>query len=217
MYHYKGRPFNLKSLAEHFVRFDTPEDLLGSVIVRTKKHGIPVKLVFVRNRNKRNEYIIILSTDCSLSESEIVRRYGYRWSIECCYKVCKSLLKLGKEFQPVNYDTTVSSTALVFTRFIILEWMRRKENDQKTVCELFFVCCDDIRDIELTDALERLLAIFLDGIKDGTVQITESVRKELVDWYVSQPVFIQKLCMRSMNDCEILSIYQNEGNLSTTA
>ena len=74
----------------------------------------------------------------------------------------------------------------MFTRFIILEWMRRKENDQKTVCELFFVCCDDIRDIELTDALERLLAI-LDGIKDGTVQITESVRKELVDWYVSQP------------------------------
>ena len=79
--------------------------------------------------------------------------------------------------------------------------MRRKENDQKTVCELFFVCCDDIRDIELTDALERLLAI-LDGIKDGTVQITESVRKELVDWYVSQPVFIPNLCMRSMNDCE---------------
>lgn len=40
---------------------------------------------------------------------------------ECCYKVCKSLLKPGKEFQPVNYNTTVSNTALVFARFIILE------------------------------------------------------------------------------------------------
>lgn len=214
MYHYKGKLVNLKNLAENFVRFDTPTDLLGSVIVRTKKHHIPVKLVFVRNRNKPDEYIIILSTDCSLTDSEIIRRYGYRWSIECCYKVCKSLLKLGKEFQPVNYDTTVSSTALVFTRFIILEWMRRKQNDQKTVCELFFVCCDDIRDIELSDALERLLAIFLDGINEGAIQVTEAVRKELVAWYVSQPIFIQKLCMRSMVDSNMLSIWQNQDNFS---
>lgn len=49
------------------------------------------------------------------------------------------------------------------------------------------------------------------------MQIAESVCKELVDWHVSQPAFIQKLCMRSMNDCEILSIYQNGGNLSTVA
>lgn len=217
MYHYKGKLVNLKQLASHFVRFDTPTDLLGSVIVRTKKHHIPVKLVFVRNRNKRDEYIIILSTDCCLTETEIVRRYGYRWGIECCYKVCKSLLKLGKEFQPVNYDTTVSGTALVFTRFIILEWLRRKQNDQKTVCELFFMCCDDIRDIELSDALEHLLAIFVDGLISGTVQITESVRKELLDWYVSQPIFIQKLCYRSMVDTGMISVELISDELSTVA
>lgn len=217
MYHYKGKLVNLKQLASHFVRSDTPADLLGSVIVRTKKHRIPVKLVFVRNRNKRDEYIVILSTDCSLSDSEIVRRYGYRWSIECCYKVCKSLLKLGKEFQPVNYDTTVSGTALVFTRFILLEWMRRKQNDPKTVCELFFICFDDIRDIELSDALERLLAIFLRGLENGTVQIAESVRRELLSWYVSQPVFIQKLCHQSMVDAGMIPAEHILGELSTSA
>ena len=218
MYHYRGKLVSLKQLASHFVRFDTPEDLLGSVIVRTKKQHIPVKLVFVRNRNKKDEYIIILSTDCSLADTEIVRRYGYRWGIESCFKVCKSLLKLGKEFQPINYDTTVSSTALVFTRFIILEWMRRKQNDQKTVCELFFVCCDDIRDIELSDALERLLAIFLDGLTNGTVQIAETIRKDLLDWYISQPVFIQKLCHQGMVDAGMISAdLNNVGGLSTVA
>ena len=95
-----------------------PGDILGSAVVKTRREHIPVKIVFVRNRNKKSEYIMILSTDCSLSNEEIIRRYGYRWSIECCFKVCKSLLKLGKEFQPVNYDTTVSSTALVFTSFL---------------------------------------------------------------------------------------------------
>lgn len=217
MYCYKGRLVNLKQIALNHIHFDTQGDLFGSITVRTKKHHIPVKLVFVRNRNKHDEYIIILSTDCSLSDAEIIRRYGYRWSIECCYKVCKSLLKLGSEFQPVNYDTMVSSTALVFTRFIILEWLRRKQNDQKTVCELFFACCDDIRDIELSDALERLLAIFLDGLAAGTVKVEESVRKELLDWYISQPVFIQKLCRRSMMDAGMMLDNHTLGEKSTLA
>ena len=121
MYHFNGGPYNLGSLAAYFARMNTAGDILGSVVVKTKREHIPVKLVFVRNRNNKSEYITILSTDCSLSDAEIIRRYGYRWSIECCFKVSKSLLKLGREFQPVNYDTTVSSTALVFTRYIILE------------------------------------------------------------------------------------------------
>jgi hypothetical protein len=62
--------------------------------------------------------------------------------------------------------------------------------------ELFFLCCEGIRDIELSEALERLLAIFMEGLQNGTVQIDESVRRDLIDWYVSQPMFIQRLCAR---------------------
>ena len=163
-----------------------------------------MKLVFVRNRNKRSDYIIILSTDCSLTDAEIIRRYGYRWSIECCFKVCKSLLKLGKEFQPVNYDTTVSSTALVFTRFIILEWLRRKNSDPHSLGEIFFFCYDDIRDIELANALENLVSIIAEGLVNGTIQMAESVRKELLDWYVSQPAFIRCLCQEQMEKSGLL-------------
>ena len=106
----------------------------------------------------------------------------------------------------MNYDTTVSSTAIVFTRFIILEWLRRKENDQKTVCELFFVCCDDIRDVELSQALKRLMAIFLNGLNDGTVHIDESVRLELIDWYVSQLLFIQAIYKNLLNETGLSGI-----------
>lgn len=152
MYHFNGGLYNLGSLAAYFARMNTAGDILGSVVVKTKREHIPVKLVFVRNRNNKSEYITILSTDCSLSDAEIIRRYGYRWSIECCFKVSKSLLKLGREFQPVNYGTTVSSTALVFTRYIILEWIRRKNSDYHSMGEIFFLCYDDVRDIELSGA-----------------------------------------------------------------
>jgi len=218
MYHFNGGLYNIDSLAAYFARMNTPGDILGSVIVRTRKEHIPVKLVFVRNRNKRSEYIILLSTDCSLSATEIIRRYGYRWSIECCFKVSKSLLKLGREFQPVNYDTTVSGTALVFTRFIILEWIRRKNSDYHSMGEIFFFCYDDVRDIELSEALDKLVSIIADGLANGTIQMDESVRKAILDWYVSQPNFIQLICGKQLADVGLLALPEhNDTKMSTVA
>ncbi|MBE6842159.1 MAG: hypothetical protein E7510_04940, partial [Ruminococcus sp.] len=43
--------------------------------------AVPAKIVFVRNRNKRSDYLCILSTDTSLTEDEIIRIYGKRWSL----------------------------------------------------------------------------------------------------------------------------------------
>ena len=218
MYHYRGKLYNLDSLAAYFARMNAPGDILGSAAVRTRYENIPVKIVFVRNRNKKSEYIMILSTDCSLSDSEIIRRYGYRWSIECCFKVCKSLLKLGKEFQPVNYDTTVSSTALVFTRYIILEWIRRHNADYHTLGEIFFYCYDDVRDIELSDALKKLVSIMADGIANGAITMDESVRIELLDWYLSQPAFIQSICKDQMVGAGFVAAgSHNDGELSMAA
>ena len=218
MYHFNGGLYNLDSLAAYFARMNVAGDILGSVVVKTKRKHIPVKLVFVRNRNNRSEYIIILSTDCSLSDAEIIRRYGYRWSIECCFKISKSLLKLGKEFQPVNYDTTVSSTALVFTRFIILEWIRRKSSDSHSLGEIFFYCYDDVRDIELSDALNKLMSIIADGLSNGTIQMDEAVREEILDWYVSQPSFIRLICGKQLLETGLLTSADHKyGEMSTVA
>ena len=162
--------------------------------MQTKNNKIPVKIVYVRNRNNYNEYITILSTDCSLSDHEIVRIYGARWNIELFFRTSKSLLNLGKDSQSLSYDALVGSTTIVCNRFIILELLRRRANDEKTICELFFVCCEDIRDIEYRDALHSLLSILLNGLKQGIVRITNEAKSQLINWYVSQPEFIQELC-----------------------
>ncbi|MNI23534.1 hypothetical protein D3C73_771250 [compost metagenome] len=64
-------------------------EILGSVIAETAC-GLTVKLVFVQNRNKRREWLAIISTDLTVSEDEIVRIYGMRWSIETFFKFTKS-------------------------------------------------------------------------------------------------------------------------------
>lgn len=62
------------------VRFEGAKNIFGSLVVTTKT-GIPVKIVFVRNRNKKSECLYLLSTDVSLSDAEIVRIYGNIWQV----------------------------------------------------------------------------------------------------------------------------------------
>ena len=191
VYFYRGKAYTLPQL-QKFVKNENADSIFGSLVVTTK-NGIPVKLVFVRNRNKKSECLYLLSTDCSLTSTEIVRVYGNRWSIECFFKACKSLMKLGTEFQSRSYDAMVSHTTIVFTRYILLEWIRRNENDQKTYGELFYMFCDDIQDMDLTNALQSLMALFVDTVTKISTEITDLVKSKVTDWIMSQALFIQAL------------------------
>lgn len=42
----------------------------------------------------------------------------------------------------------VSHTVIVFTRYIILQWIHSNENDSKMFGELYFNLCDDIQDMD---------------------------------------------------------------------
>ena len=53
--------------------------------------------------------------------------------------------------------------------------------------------CDDIQDMELTNALQSLMALFVEHISSLSADIT-SVRKSIVtEWIASQATFIQAL------------------------
>ena len=190
-YIYNGKAYTLPQL-QKLVNFDGARNIFGSLCVTTK-NGIPVKIVFVRNRNKKSECLYLLSTDCSLSDAEIVRIYGNRWSIECFFKASKSFMKLGTEFQSRSYYAMVSHTTIVFTRYILLEWIRRNQNDQKTYGELFFMFCDDIQDMDLTNALQELMSLFTDIATMVSAEITEIIKSKVNNWMSSQPLFIQAL------------------------
>lgn len=115
----KGKKVSLKELYSLASPVQGKKGILRS-IQTTQANGVSVKIVFVRNRNKKSEWLAILSTDCSLSEQEIIRIYGIRWDIEVFFKTTKSLLKLQKEFQGHSYDSLICHTTIVFTRYIVL-------------------------------------------------------------------------------------------------
>ena len=87
----------------------------------------------------------------------------------------------------------VSHTAIVFTRYIILEWIRRNQNDQKTYGELFFMFCEDIQDMDLTNALQSLMALFVEHISTLSANITSVIKSKVTEWMLSQTAFIKTL------------------------
>lgn len=109
-------------------------------------NGVRVKVVFARNHNKRSQWLAILSTDCTLTETEIIRIYGVRWDIEVFFKVTKSLLKLQKEFQGGSYDSIISHTTIVFSRYILLSWQNRCSKDERTLGGMFYELCDELNE-----------------------------------------------------------------------
>ena len=66
--------------------------LLSVDIMLGKENPFPAKIVCVRNKANRKDWLAFLCTDPALSEEEIIRIYGKRWQIEVFFKTCKSML-----------------------------------------------------------------------------------------------------------------------------
>ncbi len=105
-FRYNGEDMSLISIYNRNKKRRGRSRYLLSVTVDVVKDGsvIPAKVVYVRNRNKRKEYLCLISTDITLSEEEIIRIYGKRWDIEVFFKVCKSYLNISKECRSMSYD-----------------------------------------------------------------------------------------------------------------
>ena len=145
---------------------------------------IPAKVVYVRNRNKRKEYLCLISTDTSLSEDEIIRIYGKRWDTEVFFKVCKSYLNLSKECNSLSYDAITAHTAVVFTRYMMLSLESRESKDSRSLGEIFLYFTDEMSDITWIQAFQMLLQMFQNILVDE-LELSEEKLDELVDAFMN--------------------------------
>lgn len=157
----------------------------------TMANGVKVKVVFVRNHNKKNQWLAIISTDRTLSDKEIVRIYGIRWDIEVFFKTTKSLLKLQKEFQGRTYDSMISHTTIVFTRYIVLSWQNRISTDDRTLGGIFYELCDEVDELDWATALQILIYILDDALQKVDHKIKQLIKSQLHNWFVNLPSYIK--------------------------
>lgn len=183
-------------------RQNLDSDIISATEAQTPSGQI-VKLVFVRNRNNRKEFITLLCTDTSLTSEKIVELYSRRRSIECCFKSCKQYLGVNKECFGTDFDTVIALNHIAYIRYITIEIIRRFQDAPLCHCQIFRDSCDEIRAIPFLEALETLSCCFTSFIDelhkagciaDDMLQLAYNIAKDVINkWYNATAKFIKSL------------------------
>ena len=170
--------------------------LLSVNVMIGKDQKIPAKIVCVRNNRNKKDWIAFICTNPVLSEEEIIRIYGKRWQIEVFFKVCKSYLNLIGECHSLSYDALTAHAAIAFVRYMMLALEQRKDEDERTLGELFFFFCDELSDITFSESFQIILKAMFESIY-AVFQVTESQIDDFIQQFVERlPMFLQTALLK---------------------
>ena len=197
-YEYEGQMLSIKKIYGICKKRRGRSRYLLSVNVMVgKDQKIPAKIVCVRNKRNKKDWIAFICTNPDLSEEEIIRIYGKRWQIEVFFKTCKSYLNLVGECHSLSYDALTAHVAIVFARYMMLALEQRKDEDHRTLGEIFFFLTDELADITFGESLQIILKAMFEGIYT-VFQVTEAQIDAFIDIFVDRlPDFIQNSLAKS--------------------
>ena len=120
-YEYNGKQLSIKKIyGINKKRRGRSKYLLSVDVMVGKEEKIPARIVCVRNKKNKKDWISFICTNMELSPEEIIRIYGKRWQIEVFFKTCKSYLNLIGEGNSLSYDALTAHVAIVFARYLMI-------------------------------------------------------------------------------------------------
>lgn len=192
-YEYNGQMLSIKQIFDrNKKRRGRSRYLLSVDVMAGKGDRIPAKIVYVRNKKNRREWLAFICTNPDLSEEEIIRIYGKRWQIEVFFKNCKSLLNLVGECHSLSYDALTAHCAIVFVRYMLLSLEQRKNEDQRTLGEIFFFFVDEMSDITFLRSFCIIMDAMIASLQDLFKLSDEQLSAFADDFEARLPEYIRK-------------------------
>lgn len=192
-YSYGGEQLNIKEIySRNKKRRGRSKYLLSVDVMVGKANPIPAKIVCVRNKANRKDWLAFICTATTLSEEEIIRIYGKRWQIEVFFKTCKSMLNLVGECHSLSYDALTAHVAIVFTRYMLLAMEQRQNEDQRTLGELFFFLVDEMADITFNRSLCILMEALMASLQGIFKLSDEQLNAFTADFEARLPEYLRK-------------------------
>ena len=190
-YEYEGEQLSIKKIFGICKKRRGRSKYLLSVNVMVGKEKLPAKIVCVRNKKNKKDWIAFICTNPELSEEEIIRIYGKRWQIEVFFKTCKSYLNLISECHSLTYDALTAHVAIVFTRYLMIAMEQRHNEDERTLGEIFFFFTDELADMTFGESFQIILNIMIDSVC-AIFQPTEEQLQLFIDMFVGRlPEYIR--------------------------
>ena len=195
LYTYKREKMTLDNLYKELFKKPGKAKVLANAIVQigmdSEGNPVPARIVFIRDRNRSKKWLALLSTDLELTDEEIIRIYGKRWDIEVFFKTTKSFLNLAKEFHGRSYDSMLAHTTIVFCRYIMLALENRESKDPRTLGDLFYLCCDELKDISFAQAFQLILTMLKNTLRKY-LTITDCALQDMINEFIScLPAFLK--------------------------
>ncbi|MCH5255587.1 MAG: transposase [Lachnospiraceae bacterium] len=191
-YEYQGEQLNIKQIYSRNQKRRGRSKYLLSIDVKVGKDSpVPAKIVCVRNKANRKDWLAFICTDPALSEEEIIRIYGKRWEIEVFFKTCKSTLNLVGECHSLSYDALTAHVAVVFVRYMLLALEQRRTQDQRTLGELFFFLVDEMADITFSRSMYIIMEAMIASLQDFFHLTDEQLAAFTVDFESRLPEYLQ--------------------------
>ena len=191
------RPYTLKELYSSSKKRRGRSRYLLSVAVAIQNNvgeRLDARIVYVRDKAKRRNWIAFLCTDMELSEDQIVEIYGKRWSIEVFFKTCKHYLRFSGEFQQISYEAITAHTSIVAIRYMIFAVEQRQNADlRRTPGDLFWLFTEEAKDIALFEVLAILLRELTQFICDVTRLSDDEAYKLMDAFFAALPSHIRSL------------------------
>ena len=159
--------------------------LLSVNVMVGKDEKIPAKIVCVRNKKNKKDWIAFICTNPELSEEEIIRIYGKRWQIEVFFKTCKSYLQLISECHSLSYDALTAHVAIVFTRYLMIAMEQRRSEDDRTLGEIFYFFTDELADITFGESFQIIITAMIDSVC-AIFQPTEEQLAMFIEMFVGR-------------------------------
>ncbi|MGN0403207.1 MAG: transposase [Acetatifactor sp.] len=192
-YGYEDEQLNIKEIySRNKKRRGKSKYLLSIDVLVGKDNPIPAKIVCVRNKANRKDWLAFLCTDTTLSEEEVIRIYGKRWQIEVFFKTCKSMLNLVGECHSLSYDALTAHVAIVFTRYMLLATEQRQNEDQRTLGELFFYLVEEMADITFYRSLSILMDALMASMQELLKLTDEQIEVFISDFESRLPEYLRK-------------------------
>ena len=158
--------------------------LLSVNVMVGKDQKIPAKIVCVRNKKNKKDWIAFICTNPDLSEEEIIRIYGKRWQIEVFFKTCKTYLHLISECHSLSYDALTAHVAIVFARYMMIAMEQRKDEDARSLGEIFFYFTDELADITFAESFQIILKAMFECIY-AVFQVTDKQMDKFISLFVN--------------------------------
>ncbi|WP_420835678.1 IS4 family transposase [Lapidilactobacillus concavus] len=164
-FRYWSREYTIPDLYRHLRRSNrqTHTHYLYSCIVKAERSGVelPIKLVFVTKAHRGNDYLVLATTDTTLTPTKIIGLYTRRWQIENYFRAAKQYLRLATvRFQ--DYDGLCAHMAITMMAYDLLAWQQRHQPNDQTLGDIFHNLNTLLPVLDLTLAVTQLL----DGLSD---------------------------------------------------